>query len=148
MTRTGLVLRLVRSNLRCGLSQVEVLISSIIVGVLMVASLSTIAASRRSQMLESSEARGMTIAQALMSEIAELPMREPTCDCGFGAETTENRTSFDDVDDYHGLVDCPPKSRNGVALQGVSDLKRTVDVAIVKSTDWNSTASTYEGVYT
>ena len=135
---------------RRGLSQVEVVVSTIIVGVLMVSSFSTIAASRRSQMSESDEVRGLAIAEALMAEITELPMREPSCDCGYGAEVGEtgaNRLNFDDVDDYLNLTDSPPTSRNGTACAGYSDLSRSVAIDLVTTADWNATTATYAGVY-
>ena len=135
---------------RCGLSQVEVVISTIIVSVLMVSSLSTIAASRRSQIAESNEVRGTAIAEALMAEITQLPMRDPSCDCGFGPgshETGTNRIEFDDVDDYRNLVDFPPKSRSGIALSGYSDLSRNVSIDMVTVSNWNTTTSNYAGVY-
>ncbi len=135
---------------RSGLSQVEVVVSTIIVGVLMVASFSTIAASRRSQMSESNEVRGLAIAEALMAEITQLPMREPSCDCGFGIEAGEagsNRSNYDDVDDYQNLVDSPPKSRSGTACVGYTDLSRSVAIDMVATTDWSATSATYVGVY-
>ena len=135
---------------RRGLSQVEVVISTIIISVLMVSSLSTIAASRRSQMAESNEVRGLAIAEALMAEITQLPMRDPACDCGFGPESGETGTSrigFDDVDDYLNLADSPPKSRSGTALAGYSDLSRNVTVDMVSVSTWNETITTYKGVY-
>ena len=135
---------------RRGLSQVEVVISTIIISVLMVSSLSTIAASRRSQIAESNEVRGTAIAEALMAEITQLPMRDPSCDCGFGPgsqETGTNRIGFDDVDDYRNLVDAPPESRNGIALSGYSDLSRNVSIDMVIVSNWNTTTSTYAGVY-
>jgi hypothetical protein len=133
-----------------GLSQVEVVVSTVIVSVLMVTSLSTIAASRRSQMTESNEVCGLAIAEAMMVEIAQLAMRDPACDCGFGAESGEagaNRLGFDDVDDYHNLVDSPPKSRNGIALSGYSGLSRKVSIDRVTTGNWNTTTATYAGVY-
>ena len=137
-------------RLRSGFSQVEVVVSTIIVGVLMVSSFSAIAASRRSQVYESNEVRGLAIAEALFAEIARLPMREPTCDCGYGAETGEagtNRLNFDDVDDYRGLVDSPPKARNGTACAGYTDLSRSVAIDLVTTADWSAASATYVGVY-
>ena len=133
-----------------GLSQVEVVISTIIISVLMVSSLSTIAASRRSQLAESNEVGGLAIAEALLAEITQLPVRDPACDCGFGPESGETGTSrigFDDVDDYHNLVDFPPKSRSGISLSGYSDLSRNVSIDMVSVNNWNTTATNYEGVY-
>ncbi len=142
--------RLQNASKRHGLSQVEVVVSSIIVGVLMVASFSTIAASRRSQISESNEVRGMAIAEALMAEITQLPMRELPCDCGYGpeaGETGSNRINFDDVDDYQNLIDSPPKSRSGTACAGYTDLSRRVSIDLVTTTNWNTTSGTYVGVY-
>jgi len=135
---------------RRGLSQVEVVISTIIVSVLMVSSLSTIAASRRSQIAESNEVRGTAIAEALMAEITQLPMRDPACDCGFGLESGEtgtSRTGFDDVDDYRNLADSAPKSRSGTALSGYSDLSRNVSIDMVAMNSWDTATATYAGVY-
>ena len=137
-------------RIRSGFSQIEVVVSTIIVGVLMVSSFSTIAASRRSQVYESDEVRGLAIAEALFAEIAPLPMREPSCDCGYGVETGEagaNRLNFDDVDDYSSLVDSPPKARNGTACVGYTDLSRRVAIDLVTTADWNATSATYVGVY-
>ncbi len=139
-----------RAHSRRGLSQAEVVVSTIIVGVLMVAAFSTIAASRRSQVSESNEVRGMAIAEALMAEITQLPMREPSCDCGYGpeaGETGSNRGNYDDVDDYKGLIDRPPKSRSGIAFGGYTDLSRSVAIDMVTTADWNATSATYVGVY-
>lgn len=135
---------------RFGFSQVEVVVSTIIVGVVLVSSFSAIAGSRRSQMSESNKVRGSAIAESLLAEIMQLPMREPSCDCGFGPESGEtgaNRQSFDDVDDYNALIDLPPKSRNGTASTGYSDLKRSVSISMVTAANWNVTTATYAGVY-
>ena len=116
----------------------------------MVSCFSTIAASRRSQMSESNEVRGLAIAGALMAEITQLPMREPTCDCGFGIEVGESgttRVNFDDVDDYKSFIDSPPKSRSGTVCAGYSDLSRSVSIDMVTTADWNATTATYAGVY-
>ena len=135
---------------RHGFGQLEVIISTVLVGVLMVSSFSTIAASRRSQVFESNKIRALAIADALMAEIVQLPMRDPSCDCGFGVESGEsgsNRVNYDDIDDYHGLLDSPPKSKSGIACAGYSDLRRRVVVDRVTLADWNVTTSSHSGVF-
>lgn len=135
---------------RLGFSQIEVAVSSVIVGTLMVTSLTVIAASRRSQVFESNRVRGLAIANAMMSEIAQMPLRDPSCDCGFGLESGESgatRLNHDDVDDYRGWVDSPAQSKNGVALMGYSALSRIVEVDQVANADWRTTSSNYTGVY-
>lgn len=139
-----------KTSARRGFSQAEVVVSTIIVGVLMVSSFSTIAASRRSQVSESNEVRGLAIAKALLAEITQLPMREPSCDCGYGAEAGEagtNRLNFDDVDDYRNLVDSPAKSRNGTPCIGYTDLSRNVAIDHVTTADWNVSSASHVGIY-
>ena len=138
------------SKKRQGLSQVEVAVSTLIVGTLMVASLTVISASRRSQIFESNRVRGLAIASAMMSEIAQLPLRDPSCDCGFGlgvGESGATRSGLDDVDDYRGWVDSPAKSKSGVALTGYSDLRRTVEIDHIATADWSNVEDNYTGVY-
>lgn len=135
---------------RLGISQVEVAVSTVIVGVLMVASLSTIAASRKSQIAESDRVRGLAIAEAMMTEITQLPMRELPCDYGFGMGADElgpNRVNLDDIDDYRDLVDSPPKTKDGTLLTGYGNLSRRVAIDRVRSSNWTVVGTTYEGVY-
>lgn len=135
---------------RRGFGQLEVVVSTILVGVLMVSSLSSIAASRRSQTFESNKVRGLAIAKALLSEISQLPMRDPGCDCGYGlgsGESGATRSKYDDVDDYHNLIDSPPRSKNGSACVGYADLSRRVKVDRVTRANWSVLTSTYTGVY-
>jgi type II secretory pathway pseudopilin PulG len=145
------VIRLFRaSRLRSGLSQVEVAVSTVIVGILMVASFSTIAASRRSQISESNKVRGIAVAEAMLAEITQLPMRDPSCDCGFGPGAEElgsNRNNFDDIDDYRNFIESPLRDKNGTVLDGYTNFTRTVSVDRVSTGDWNAIAATYSGVY-
>lgn len=137
-------------KLRSGLSQAEVAVSTVIVGVLMVASFSTIAASRRSQISESNKVRGIAIAEATLAEITQLPMRDPSCDCGFGLESGEsglNRNNYDDIDDYRSLTDSPLKAKNGTVLAGYTNFSRIVTVDTVSAGDWNAIATSYSGIY-
>lgn len=48
--------------------------------------------------------------------------------CNIGAEAGENRGNFDDVDDYNGLTDSPPRSAESV-LNGYSGFLVSVTVA-------------------
>ena len=135
---------------RKGFTQIELAVSVVIVGVLMISSLNSIAASRRSHTAESARLMGGTLAENLMAEICNLPLREPSCACGFGPETGEagsNRQLLDDIDDYNNLVDSPPKRRNGLELTGFTLWSRSVTIQKVPANDWNSNSSNYQGVY-
>ena len=135
---------------RKGFTQIEVAVSVVLVSVLLIASLNSIAASRRSHYAESARVMGGTLAENLMAEIYNLPLREPSCDCGFGPETGEagsSRQLLNDIDDYSGLVDSPPKRRNGIKLDGFSGWSRSVTIQKIPSNDWSLTSSSYQGAY-
>ena len=133
-----------------GFTQVELAVSVVIVGVLLIACLNSIAASRRSHYAESARVKGGILAENLMAEIYNLPLREPSCDCGFGPESGESGSSrqlLNDIDDYSNLVDSPPKRRNGMELDGFNGWSRIVTIQRVPTNDWNSIYSSYQGVY-
>ncbi len=141
---------LVKRKRHQGFTQVELAVSVVIVGVLMLASLNSIAASRRSHYAESARAMGGVLANNLLAEISKLPLREPTCDCGFGPEAGEvgsDRRLFDDIDDYDNLVDSPPKRRLGTVLDGFDGWSRSVTIQYVPTNDWIATSSSFSGVY-
>lgn len=48
--------------------------------------------------------------------------------CNIGAESGENRSNFDDVDDYNGLTDDPPSNAQG-PLSGYDDFVVNVSVS-------------------
>ena len=48
-----------------------------------------------------------------------------------GGETAGNKTTYDDIDDYNGLVEHPPKDINNVEIPNSSHFTRTVTVAYV-----------------
>lgn len=50
---------------------------------------------------------GLSVVQVLEGLLSPLPYREPD-GVGFGAEAGESLLTFDDLDDFHGLVSSPP----------------------------------------
>jgi len=49
-----------------------------------------------------------------------------------------NRTVYDDIDDYDGYVDSPPRSEDGTAIAGAAGFRRTVEVCNVLASNTNS----------
>lgn len=114
-----------------GMTLVEVAVSTIIVGVMMTAALSAVAASAKERAAMANAATAQALGEALMSEIDQVP-------CGSGAIAvslgSSNRSAFDDVGDFSGLSDSPPKERDGTAISGVSGFARSVSVTNVSPT--------------
>ena len=98
-----------------GLSQIEIVASSLIVGVMLVAALNTLGAVFRSQRLNAARMTGPGLAHELMGEILSLPYEDPEDPGGsIGNDSSESggdRADFDDVDDYLGWSASPPPTR-------------------------------------
>lgn len=56
-----------------------------------------------------------------------------TCGAIINEEGLLNRSLFDDVDDYHGLIDQPPKDSLGNSLSGFNNFSVTVQVSYAGS---------------
>jgi len=116
---------------RPGFSLVEVVISTFIVAILMVASLTVLGASRAGQLKIADRARGEQLATELMNEILLGDYLEPDDPPLFGPEGGEigtGRMYFDDIDDYTGWTESPPQTRGGVPLPDFDGWKRSVTV--------------------
>jgi len=111
-----------------GLSLVEVVVSTLIVGVMLVASLDTLGAVFRTQRMNASRLSGPGLAREMMAEILSLPYEDPDFPGGnVGTETGEsnaNRTDFDDVDDYDNWNPPSPVAKDGTVYAGYTDWDR------------------------
>jgi len=124
---------------RGGYTLVEAVVSSVIVGTMMVAALGTVGASRVGQYKTSQGSRGQLLAQSMMAEILSQSYREPVDVPVFGpelpAEQGNGRASYDDVDDYHGWSASPPQNKDGSEIPGLDGWRRTVTVEWVNPFD-------------
>ncbi|MCC6679097.1 MAG: prepilin-type N-terminal cleavage/methylation domain-containing protein [Phycisphaerales bacterium] len=101
-----------------GLSLVEVVISIAIVGGLLAASLSGVGALARARAISDERDTAALLAQELLAEVSARLYEDPDSAARvFGPETGEtagaDRTLFDDVDDYEGLVESSVVRRGG-----------------------------------
>ena len=117
---------------------VESVISLVIVGVMLVAALNTVGASRLSQYKTSTRAQGRLLAESLLAEIFTQPYADPNGAVLFGVEVGENdatRDAFDDVDDYHTWTSSPPTEKTGTQMSSWAGWQRTVTVEWVDPAD-------------
>lgn len=139
-----------RNSNRRGLNMVEVAISSLIVGVMLVASLHVVGQSFMTQRMNADLTTAQFLAEGLLSEALQLNYMEPgQVSSGIARESGElatNRTNYDDVDDYHGYTESPPKSKDNVALTGFTGWQRTVTVEWVNHANLTQTSGTETGV--
>lgn len=121
--------------LRRGISLVEVMISTLLVGLVLSASLTTVgnAVSLRGQTLEYQT--GPALARSLMIEVLQQAYTDPESPDGpIGLETGElstTRSGFDDVDDFNGWNTNSPERDDGSALGYGTGWQRNVTVSFV-----------------
>ena len=118
---------------RRGSSLVEVAISCVLVGVMMVASMRTVGAVFRTRLVASQQQDGKSLAHELMAEILQTYHEEPSLPEGsIGLDSGEtgdgSRALWDDVDDYNGWSASPPEFKDGTALPDATGWTRQVVV--------------------
>lgn len=84
---------------------------------------------------ETYQAEALALAETLMEEIVSKAYEDPDLDRGsFGAEEGD-RAAYDDVDDYDGLNNSPPRSLDGTQLTEFGGMGRRVLVDNVTTLD-------------
>ncbi len=147
-----------------GLTLIEMVISTALVSILLVAALSAVGLSRRTDQRVEQMSRGTLLAEELMAEILTQEYADPVLlrtlggeilvdgkkfDAILGAEVDENATGnrslFDDVDDYHGWIASPPQEKDGTEMTYLEGWQRSVYVKYVKADDPNVPKNRDEG---
>src|SRR5215211_4841495 len=138
-----------RSTIRRGLTLIEVVASTMIVGLMAVASLNALGAATKSANSIGNRAVAVGLADELMSEIAMQSYSDPGGSPVFGHESGEStsvRSAFDDVDDYHGWNASPPQYRDGTVIPDRTNWRQRVTVTYVTPTNPTTTSATDQGV--
>jgi MSHA pilin protein MshD len=121
---------------RRALSLLEVVVATLIVGVMAVVALNALGAVTRSSVSFGNRAIALGLAEDLMAEILQADYSEPDDTPAFGregSETASPRSQFDDVDDFHNWNRLPPQDRNGATLADRADWRRRVTVEQVSA---------------
>ena len=131
---------------RQGISLVEVSVSTLLVGLLVVSALRSVAGA--TQAAESSVVRteGMLLAENMMEEILQQDYAEPVDAAVFGIEGSEaagNRTDWDDADDYDQWTASPPQKKDGTTVVD-AEWTRSVEVEHVAADDLSVTRADTE----
>ncbi len=133
-----------------GLSLIEVVASTLIVGVMLVAALNTLGAVFRSQRSNAARLTGPGLAHELMGEILSLPYEDPE-DPGEGigrdsGESGGDRADLDDVDDYNDWNEQKLENKDGVEHPGYDNWEVDVQVKWVKVNAIATTAGSESGL--
>ncbi|MBT8484419.1 MAG: prepilin-type N-terminal cleavage/methylation domain-containing protein [Phycisphaerales bacterium] len=114
-----------------GFTLIEVTLSLLIVGVVLVSSLYALGAVARLGRTVVDDDRARLLARSLLAEVIQSPYEDPDGSPVFGREfeSGSTRDGWDDVDDYHGWSASPPQAKDGTPLSGFTDWTRQVSVA-------------------
>lgn len=84
--------------------------------------------------------RANALASTLREEIQSKKWDEsaPPPSLILGPETGESRATFDDVDDFDGLDESPPRDSQGAILAGFTGFRQQVSVCYVANTDFDT----------
>lgn len=119
---------------RRGLTLMEVVISSLLVGTVLVTSLSSTASWRRFQLQTSQQETSRRLAEELISEITSTAFIDPrqSTPVALGREAgelTTSRSNWNDVDDYHGMTETTLRDKSGSAIGAAAGYTRSVAVS-------------------
>jgi len=126
-------------SLRRGLTLVEVSVSTLLVSLLIIGSLNAVSMSTRLAQSSMQRAAGTALAEGLLEEVLDQAYVDST-NPGFGPETGEtsnDRSLFDDVDDYDAWTESPPVDLAGTVL-APDDWERSITVNHVDANDPNN----------
>lgn len=125
-------------NRRHAFSLVEVMISTLLVGVLLVAALRGVGSVVRHRDRFNNRTRALVLANDLLSEILEKSYEDEDSPEGLGVESDEDSTirlTFDDIDDYDDWSSLPPEDRQGGSVPNASVFRRSVSVVYLDPQD-------------
>ena len=137
------------NSLRRGMTLIECVISIVIVATMLVAAVSALGSFARARRSQFDRCAGGALARGLMSEILQSRYLDPGVDVSFGLEAGEAadvRSAWDDVDDYNGLSESPPKTKDGTAIVGATGWTRKVTVEYVQPDNPNQVSSDDTGL--
>ena len=120
---------------RCGLSLLEVTVSTVLVGLIIVGSMRCVSTAIATGDSSANRTLAVLLAEDLLEEILQQDYSEPDDVPDFGIEGDEEATvrdNWDDVDDYDGWESSPPQDVTGNAVAG-TEWKRVVVVEQVQS---------------
>lgn len=118
---------------RRGITLLEVAVSSLLIGLLTVASMKTTGGVLRTWNGVQNQYDESGLAEQLLAEVLQASYEDPDGSPVFGIEGGEtssptNRSEFDDTDDYDDWTETPPKQKDGTTLSGFTGWTRLINV--------------------
>ena len=138
-----------RRRPRCGVGLIEAAVATVIVGVMLVSAFATFDATMRAGNVTANRRASSSLASTLMNEALRAHYEEPTDAVAFGLEPGEaaaSRAAWDDLDDYNGLMESPPRYADGTEIISARKWAWQASVALVDLADPNRSAAADAGL--
>lgn len=107
-----------------GFTLIEVLITIVVIGIAATAIMSVFIGTVKTSVDPIIQQQAISISAAYMEEIQAQSFADPT-----GVDAGEVRATFDDVDDYNGLIDIGAKDQNNSPITGLEGYTVSVSVS-------------------
>lgn len=120
----------------------------VLVGVLLVASMRSVGGVYRTWSTSRDLHARMSLAQQLMAEILQQSYADPNESITWGpeaSESTTNRSTWDDVDDYDGWSSAPQR-KDGTAIAGYEAWRRDASIVYASLSDPTQASLTNTGL--
>lgn len=130
---------MIRTQPQRGVTLIEVAISTVLVGVVLVASLETLGGSMRTTRAAADTIDAYNVLGMMLNEVRSAPFEDPDGNtAGLGIEADEpssptDRLAFDDADDYAGYTSTPPTSPDGTSIAGYDGWTQTFTVTYLEA---------------
>jgi MSHA pilin protein MshD len=122
-----------------GITLIDLIITIIIIAIAVPPMVGVFITNTRNSTFGVTMARANHLASNLLEEIRSKRWDENT---GAASATlgpdSETRATYDDVDDFHGLNETPPKDSLGTTMSGSTGFRQQVSVCYVANTDLNT----------
>ncbi|MBO6513508.1 MAG: hypothetical protein JJ974_06055 [Phycisphaerales bacterium] len=140
-----------RYQTRRGISLAETVVSTLLIGFVLVSTLTIVAPLTRSNTVHANSLVATNLARELSDEIATKAFIDSSPDSqdalGFDAgDSTFLRSTYDDIDDYHKWSSSPPKHSLGGIYTSMTGWTREVSVDHVMITEPSKDSPTYTGL--
>lgn len=139
---------IIRSTARRGITMAETIVSTLLVGMVLVGTLQVVGPTVRSGSVMADKLVASNLARELTDEISIKNFQSPHSDDldHIGTESGAPRSNYDDIDDFHGSSHSPPQCSNEKVMANLIGWTRTVKVVHADLSDPSVDAGTYTGL--
>ncbi len=131
-----------------GLSMAETVISTLLIGFILISTLQIVGPMKRSTSVHADRLVAANLAIELTEEIATKRWTSPVLDDpnSIGPEQGDTRVTYDDIDDFSGWSASPPMLSTGIHNTALTGWTRRVSVDHVLMSDASTVSGTYTGL--